>query len=329
MGTPQTPPLMAFVAMALGATGLTLGDFFIKQASMDGVTIASLLLFSWPLTVVGITVLAHFSGGIRHHLYPHNPGKLAVRAVLLLIMAWLNITSLSLNPYSQHAMLFQLSPVFAMLLGVYFLSEKMTLHVGLVFVACLVGAWMIVSPGAAGFSAFLIIAVLAALSNAVTNLYIAANRDAATALGFTFYAVNSVALVVAVYWLAFERVIPDPGAQIWIQLSAVFAVAGIIFVGLAMQMARGNIGRVSIMLYVQIPVALFLGWLVFGENPTTLDILGGILIAVSGASIPLVGRRRLSALGSGQINPPQVLTKVPSSTNAITKSQDRGGKTRL
>lgn len=292
MSTSQTAPVAAFAAMALGATFLTVGDLFIKRAAMDGVTIAALLLFAWPVTVTGLTVLAYFSGGIRHHLFPRNPAKLAIRALLLLIMTWLTITSLSLNPYSQHAMLFQLSPVFTIVLGVLFLGERMTLHVGLVLTACLFGAWLIINPGLAGLSTVLLFAILAALANAMTNTFIAAHRHAATPLGYTFYAVNGVAFVVAIYWLLFERQVPDLRAQVWIQGSALFSVTGIVFAGLAMLLAHGNVGRVSIMLYVQMPVALVLGWLVLGENPTARSLIGGAIIVAFSSSIPLWGNDR-------------------------------------
>ncbi len=112
--------------MALGATGLTLGDFFIKLSMGAGVSFAALLTFAWPLTVVLLVLAAHLNGGIHHHLSARNRWPLLVRTLLLLEMSWLNITSLSLNPYAQHAMLFQLSPVFALLIGVTLFGEAAT-----------------------------------------------------------------------------------------------------------------------------------------------------------------------------------------------------------
>ncbi|RBW60533.1 hypothetical protein DS909_03665 [Phaeobacter gallaeciensis] len=286
-----SPPVMAYVVMALGATGLTLGDFFIKKSSLAGVSLPALMVFSWPFTVAALLVLAHLKGGIRHHLYPHAPGRLLIRAVLLLVMATLNITSLMMNPYAQHAMLFQLSPVFALLISVLVLGERLSAHVIVVLVTCLAGTWLILDPGFQGISATLLIAVAAALSNAVTNTFVAVNRTAATPLGFTFWAVNGVSLVIVPWWLLADRSVPALNAQMFIQLSAGFAVLGIILASLAMQLARGNIGRISIMLYVQMPVALGLGWLALGEYPPQSAILGGILIGLAGASVPLMGRR--------------------------------------
>ena len=284
------PPLTAFMFMALGATGLTLGDFFIKKSAMAGVSVATLLVFAAPFTLVALVLLSHFQGGIRHHLEPRSPSKLLIRALLLLVMSWLNITSLSLNPYAQHAMLFQLSPVFVVIIGAVVMGERISTGVLVALLACLCGTWLILDPGVHGISLTLLLAIAAALSNATTNSFVAANRGAATPLGFTFWAVLGVTIIVLIYWLLFERAVPPLAAQLWIQLSAGFAVTGIVLASAAMQLANGNTGKVGIMLYVQMPVALVLGWLAFGEQPPTLAILGGVLIALSGAAISLMGR---------------------------------------
>lgn len=283
-------PLRAYGLMAAGACGLTLGDFCIKKAALSGVSVSTLLLFAWPLTAFGLLVLAHVSGGMRHHFAPRYPGKLAMRTLLLLIMAYLNVTSLSLNPYSQHVMLFQLSPVFALLIGVVFLGERLTLLVVLVLGVCILGAWLIINPASGGYSVFLLIALAAALSNATTNAYVAANRHYATAIGFTFYAVNGVAMVAALHWATQVQDIPALSSQVWIQASAVFSVLGIILVGMGMQAANGNVGRVSTMFYVQMPMAVCLGWIAFGETPSLSATLGGVIVILAGATIMLFGR---------------------------------------
>lgn len=278
-------PVAAFVLMALGATGLTLGDFFIKIALTSGVTLATLLVFAWPLTCLGLMAVAHVSGGIAHHLTPKHPWPLVIRAGLLLIMSWLNITSLSLNPYAQHAMLFQLSPVFALGLGIAFFGEKMTLRTGFVFALCLIGTWLVLQPGTSGVTVALLFAVCAAFMNAVTNAYIAFHKTAATAVGYTFYAINGVFVVVGLYWVVAERLVPDVTGLMWIQLSALFAVAGLACVGRAFLLAHQNIGALSTMLYVQIPIAVLLGVVVFDTVPPTAAIIGSGFIVMGGIII--------------------------------------------
>ena len=278
-------PVAAFVFMTLGATGLTLGDFFIKIALSSGVTLATLLVFAWPLTCVGLVAVAHISGGVSHHLMPRHPWLLLIRAALLLIMSWLNITSLSLNPYAQHAMLFQLSPVFALGLGIVFFGEKLTFRTIFVFALCLIGTWLVLQPGTGGITVALLFAVCAAFVNAVTNAYIAFYKTAATAVGYTFYAINGVFIVVGLYWLLVERVVPNVSGLMWIQLSALFAVAGLACVGRAFLLAHQNIGALSTMLYVQIPIAVGLGVLVFDTVPPTTALIGSCLIVLGGIII--------------------------------------------
>lgn len=282
---PASP--LAYVFMTLGAVGLTLGDFFIKRATHDGVSFITLLVFASPLTFFGLVMLAHSSGGIAYHLTPKVPTKLIIRAALLLIMSFLNVTSLALNPYGQHAILFQLSPVFALIISIFILGERATWHTRGVLTICVVGTFLVVNPQFDGINVTLLIAVAAALANALTNTFVAANRSAATPIGFTFWAVIGIFPVALLLWLANDRTVPEFEALVSIQLSALFAISGIVLVSLAMQQAVGNVGVVGIMLYVQMPVALILGWIAFSEVPSVTAIFGAILIAVAGISIPL------------------------------------------
>jgi drug/metabolite transporter (DMT)-like permease len=275
-------PVGAFVIMALGAAGLTLGDFFIKIALSSGVTLATLFVFAWPLTCLGLVAMAHISGGIAQHLTPKHPRPLMIRAVLLLITSWLNITSLSFNTYAEHAILFQLSPVFALGLGIVFLGGKLTLRTALVFALCLIGAWLVLQLGTSQGSVTLLFAVGAAFMNAVTNSYIGSHKWAATALGFTFYAFNGVFLVMAAYWTMAERLLPDLAGLMWIQFSALFGVAGMAFVGRAFLLAHKNISTLGTMLYVQIPIAVVLGALVFDTLPPVYTIIGSLFIVAGG-----------------------------------------------
>lgn len=205
----RTTPVAAFAFMACGATGLTLGDFFIKMSVGSGVSFATLIVFAWPITAIGLILLAHYTGGLRHHLTPENPLPLLGRTMLLLVMSWLNITSLTLNPYAQHAMLFQLSPVFAVLTSTVLFTEIITKRMMFVLSMCILGTWLVLRPDTDGVSLTLFFAIAAAFMNAVTNTFISAYNKAATALGYTFYAVNGVFLIALPYWLVADQQVPS------------------------------------------------------------------------------------------------------------------------
>jgi drug/metabolite transporter (DMT)-like permease len=51
----------------------------------------------------------------------------------------------------------------------------------------------------------------------------------------------------------------------------------------ALQQARPNVGQVSVMLYIQTPAAIFLGWFFFNEKLAMNSIIGACLIIGAGA----------------------------------------------
>jgi drug/metabolite transporter (DMT)-like permease len=67
------------------------------------------------------------------------------------------------------------------------------------------------------------------------------------------------------------------------------AVLGLASVSRALQLAavNGKAGTVGLMFYVQMPVALVIGYLVYAEQPSLMALLGAGLIVAAGMSLPL------------------------------------------
>jgi hypothetical protein len=106
-------PVAAFAFMACGATRLTLGVFSIKLSMITSVSFATLLVYARPLTFISLAMPACCKGGLRQHLISNILLPLLGRTILLLVMSWIKILSLTHSPYTQHAMLLQPSQVFA------------------------------------------------------------------------------------------------------------------------------------------------------------------------------------------------------------------------
>lgn len=258
-----------------------------KHVAVSGTSIAAFFLFAFPLNAVALLVLAHFSGGIHHHLWPRQPIPLLVRGVLMIIMVCFNFIGYQHNAYSQQVMLLQLGPIFAVILSVIWLQERPSKQLYWVISACIMGTWFIIDPRFNQGSIFLLFALGSALVNAVANIYIAANRSAATPIGFTFYAGTLLVLVGGFYWLWFDRSVPPWPEMVWLQASAMSATIGLACVAFGMQSAQGDVGRVSVMMYTQMPIAIVLGLVFFDELASPYALLGACIIVVAGASLPL------------------------------------------
>ncbi|MGE4570389.1 MAG: DMT family transporter [Gammaproteobacteria bacterium] len=285
-------PIKSFIYVAIGAFLMALADFFIKKVAVSGVSMATLFFFGVPSGMAILLILAKVNGGIKHHLEPKHPKTLLIRSLLLASMAVVAFKGFQHNPYSQQVMLQQLAPILTIIFSVVFLKENMSRALYFVVASCVLGAWLIINPSFNSGSIFLLLALAAAVLQASAHTYVAAHRYHATALGFTFYAMTFLALIGGVFWLAIDRNVPNLEELLWIQLTTLFACIGIAMVGHGLQSARPHVAQVGVMLYIQTPAAILLGWVAFGEQPVLNSIIGACLIIGSGILFALRGKSK-------------------------------------
>jgi len=297
--TPQPKQWFAFAWMACGAIFLTLADFAMKQVAVTGVHPATGFAMATPVSVLLLVFLAKANGGVVKHLALKHPKIILMRGVFMIGMSYLNFIGLSYNPYSQQVMILQLGPILAALLAVVWLKESFNKHQLMVAAICLLGVWFIIDPRFGSGTVYLFIALGAALFNALANIFIARHRDKATPIGFTFYGMVITVLVSWVIHFAQSMPIPAITEIIWLQVMGALAVLGLASVSKALQLAAdcGLAGKVGLMFYVQMPVALVIGYLVYAEQPSVMGLVGAGLIVAAGISLPLragVNSRRSS-----------------------------------
>ena len=291
------PSWAAYAWMAAGALVLTLADFCMKLVAKEGVGVTTAFMYATPVSVVLIAWLASVNGGIKHHLIVHSKTAVFIRGALLIVMSYLNYTGMQHNPYSQQVMILLLSPVIAGLLATFWLGEGMSKHQILVACVCLLASWMIIDPRFNGGSWYLLLPLAAAMTNALANTYVAANRDQATPLGYTFYGLLMVALVSMFMHFWNNLAMPNLLALVYCQIMGALAVVGLACAAHGMQLggAQGDAGKVALMIYIQLPIALIIGTLVLAETVGYISLLAAIMILLAGISLPL--RKHIFKIG--------------------------------
>lgn len=271
--------------MALGAACLTLGDFAAKQAMLSGTSLQQVFGIGPLLFQVLLIFVAVFSKqGWRAHLPLRHPKVMFFRGIIGLCFTVFAFVSLSVNPYTQHAMLLQTGPAIASLLSLLFLAEVFNKRILVVAAISLFGAGLIIGPGTQTMSLLLLLPVLAATANASANVLVALYRDRATGLGFTFWSSWLVAILGFGWWLFGGAPIPSMQGFGYIVLMAVLMALGLVCTSTAMYHA-GNMGvasKVPLMMYVQTPVALFFGVVFLQEQLTLQAIVGALMILSAG-----------------------------------------------
>ena len=69
---------------------------------------------------------------------------------------------------------------------------------------------------------------------------------------------------------------------LWIFLGGFLGASAFIFLTYGLSIAKGNFARTGVMSYIQIPCAILLGAIFYGERPELTAYLGTILIFLAG-----------------------------------------------
>lgn len=276
------PALAALLTVVLWASAFvgirTAGEDF----SAGSLALARLLIASAAL---GVFVLA------RHEPLPPRrdlPG------LLLCGVLWFGIYNVALNAAEQHvdagtaAMLVNVGPILIALLAGLMLGEgfprPLLAGCGVAFAGAAVIGLATSDAGVdGGLGALLCIAAAAAYAGGVVAQKPLLERTSALQVTWVACTIGAVACLPFAPTLAGEL----PGAQdstiAWVLYLGVFPTA-IAFTTWAYALARTTAGRMGSATYLVPPLTIVMAWVLLGEAPPVLALLGGAL-CVAGVAV--------------------------------------------
>lgn len=247
----------------------------------------------------------------------------AARALVSLILSYLDIRSKGLAPLGQHrglllarglvgtlalmcvyyavttlplaeaTLLQYLHPVFTAMLAWYFLGERVHRFTLICILLSLSGLGAMLVPGLSSVDQALpwfsvVAALLGACGSAVAYILVKnlSGKEDSSVIILYF---PLVALPVSLLLLGDQLVIPDLPTLGLLLLVGVFTQVGQVGLTKALQGEAAN--KVVAYSYVQILFSILLGWLVFAEIPALWTLVGGGLILL-GALFNLMSRHR-------------------------------------
>ena len=260
----------------------------------------------WAAAFVGIRAAGHsFSPG------PLALGRLALGTVLLgalvlsrptvrptrrelalLVVAgvlWFGVYQVVLNDAERRvdagtaAMLVLIAPIFIVALAGVFLKERTTPNLLLGGALAFAGV-VVIGLATSARSASLVgvmLCLLAALSSAIGMVAEkpVLNRISALQATWTCCAVGALLCVPYAPQLVREwRVAPTSGIG-WLLFLGVFPTS-IAFTTWAYALARGSAGRLAATAYLVPPLTIVISWLILGEAPSVIAVMGGAVCLV-------------------------------------------------
>ena len=257
----------------------TINDTFLKGLSLD-IPLAQTLFVRGIGTVLCLMAISYFMGQLRLGFSPRDWSLILIRAAAEVAAAYLFLTALFHMPIANVSAIMQAMPLSVALGAAVFFREPLGWRRMLAIIVGFCGVLLIVRPGTEGFNIYSAY-VLASVA-CVTMRDLAARR-LSREVPSTMVAVIAAAAVCLSGGVvtATQAWVPIDFTAWWHLLGAMTAVVvGYLFSVTAMR--TGEIGFVAPFRYASLIAALILGYLVFGDWPRNITLLGAFIVVATG-----------------------------------------------
>jgi len=271
--------LRGSVLMMLSMAAFTINDVFMKMMA-DDVPLFQLMFLRGFLTTLATGFIAWKMGALSARISPGDRWMVCLRTIAEIGASYFFLTALFNMPIANITAILQALPLTIALAAALFLKEPIGWRRLLAITVGFVGVMMIVRPGAEGFSEYSLYGLAAVAFVTLRDLSTRRlSRDTPSML-VTF--VTSVAIM-TVFGLAS---LTDDWVAVGIRETTLITAAATAIIGgylfSVMVMRVGEISFIAPFRYTGLVWALILGWLVFGEWPQAVTLLGAGVVVASG-----------------------------------------------
>jgi drug/metabolite transporter (DMT)-like permease len=271
----------------------------VKYLGSD-VPAGQVVFFRGLVSIVVIAVVAWRTAGLKV-LKTRNWRAHAARSIFGVVSMFCWFVSLTLIPLAEMMAISFTVPLFLTVLAMLFLGEQIhayrwtALAIGFAGVMLIVAPDLVTGTGSAlGVSIALAAAVLAAF--ALMFLRRMSGQEDALTITFYFFLTSCVVAVVTLAIAPWPM--PTPGQWLWLAMVGIFGVMGQLAMTYCYRYAEASL--VAPLDYVNLLVAIAIGYYVFGEIPNLSTWVGAPLVIAAGGIIlwrEYVRYRRIRSAG--------------------------------
>ncbi|KIT15259.1 DMT family transporter [Jannaschia aquimarina] len=257
----------------------TLNDACIKWLAEGLPTFQVVVLRGLAATAL-IALLAHLTGALSRPIPAADRAEVAGRSVAEVAAFLPFVLALTHMPLANITAILQALPLTITAAGALLLGERVGWRRWTAIGVGLAGVLLIVRPGAEGFNAWSLLAVLSVIIITARDLITRRLSPEVPSLKVAIFTAGGVTGLGAIVSLGepWQPVTPGQGALML--LAAGFVFGGYLFSILAMR--HGEVAVVTPFRYTAIIWGLLLGVTVFGERPDALTLTGATLVAATG-----------------------------------------------
>ncbi|MVO18661.1 DMT family transporter [Parasedimentitalea huanghaiensis] len=270
---------MGALLMIGSMAGFTINDTLVKMVGGE-MPLSQILTLRGVVATLLIYLLARRLGSLRWNLAKGDWGLVAARCVAELLSTYLFLTALMVTPLANLTAILQGLPLTITLGAALFFGEPVGWRRMSAILVGFCGILLIVRPGVDGFGSGTLYGLGAVIAITARDLLTRRMSSEVPSMVVTLLA----SLTVLVFGLVASTQVTWQPATVN-SLAIVTGAAVFIFVGYlcsVMTMRVGDVAFVSPFRYTGLLWALLLGWLVFGDWPDPLTLLGAAIVVATG-----------------------------------------------
>lgn len=271
--------LRAALIMVLSMALFTMNDAFMKSLAGEVPLHQILLLRNGAVTIVFLA-LAWRSGAFLKGLSRRDAKLACIRGLAEVATAYFFLTALFNMPLANVTAVLQSAPLMVMVAAALFLGEPIGWRRILAVVIGFSGVLLILRPGPDGFNTYALYVLIAVVCLTVRDIVTRKISKEAPTLLVTAITSAFVALFFGAKGIGGEWVALDARSGGLITGAALMVLGA--YLASVQAMRLGEVSFVSPFRYTSLIWAVVLGYVVFGEWPTNLTLIGAGIVVGSG-----------------------------------------------
>ena len=274
-----SPNIRGILFMALAMASLTITDAITKLVSTE-------MNFGEIMLVRGVFAIALVASLARHQNALRPLPTLMMKPIALRLLgevggAILFMAAIVHLPLANTAAIVQALPLAITFGAALFLGEPVGWRRWLAIIAGFIGVLIVVRPGVEGFNQFSLLALSSVLFCAVRDLATKQAPLKIPSLFITLVTTVAVAITGAVMLVPLGGWRPPSGRALGLlAFAAILLLIG--YQCIIMALRSGDISAVAPFRYSALLWAMLLGYLVFGDVPDAMMVMGSSIIVLSG-----------------------------------------------
>ena len=285
--------------MMASMAAFTLGDTCVKAIG-EAISLSQLLVIRGFFASLFIAALAWRLKALRFDLPRRDWALVLTRAGAEVCSTYFFLTALRQMPLANVTALLQMLPLTLTLGSAVFFGETVGWRRWVAIAAGFAGMLLIVRPGTEGFNQYSVLALIAVAFVTLRDLVTRRMSPAVPSLTVTL--VSSVAVFLFALTMSlgqtWEPITPRLGALL--AGTTLFIVAGYSLSVIVMRV--GEMSFVAPFRYTGLLIALTVGFLVFGDWPVPLTLIGAAIIVATGSfNLWREGQLRRRAMAQAKI----------------------------